>query len=342
MSRYFGSSPLTRGKHDLRDRLTPEDRLIPAHAGKTRRSRRISPSSGAHPRSRGENEVVHEVHPRVQGSSPLTRGKHASAPSCGQAWGLIPAHAGKTRCAPGATVACPAHPRSRGENRERVAVRLDKAGSSPLTRGKPRPRLRIRSRQRLIPAHAGKTMPPRSPRPPARAHPRSRGENSYIPGGDTGVKGSSPLTRGKQGTNRHDHHRPGLIPAHAGKTIARRFSGPCVRAHPRSRGENAQAPDARSIPRGSSPLTRGKLHAGGVGDRRGGLIPAHAGKTRPTRHQRKTAWAHPRSRGENFSHVIRMSPSAGSSPLTRGKPTFIKFLIKADGLIPAHAGKTIG
>ena len=71
-----GSSPLTRGKpnptHDARNR----SRLIPAHAGKTLSPRRRREPTGAHPRSRGENQADRFVMSPHEGSSPLTRGKH--------------------------------------------------------------------------------------------------------------------------------------------------------------------------------------------------------------------------------------------------------------------------
>ena len=71
-----GSSPLTRGKlHTARDERRLEG-LIPAHAGKTpSRSPRLS-LAGAHPRSRGENQIDSKAGNRLPGSSPLTRGKH--------------------------------------------------------------------------------------------------------------------------------------------------------------------------------------------------------------------------------------------------------------------------
>ena len=73
----YGSSPLTRGKHDLRDRLTPEDRLIPAHAGKTEQGTGNREEHPAHPRSRGENSARGDKIAGAFGSSPLTRGKRA-------------------------------------------------------------------------------------------------------------------------------------------------------------------------------------------------------------------------------------------------------------------------
>ena len=91
----------------------------------------------------------------------------------------------------------------------------------------------------------------------------------------------------------------GLIPAHAGKTTSSFASPTTRRAHPRSRGENAQRPRAPVLDRGSSPLTRGKREAGAWFPRRVGLIPAHAGKTTVDRGAQLGAEAHPRSRGEN-------------------------------------------
>ena len=50
-----GSSPLTRGKLRTPIRRQCEDRLIPAHAGKTQTHALHRPIQPAHPRSRGEN-----------------------------------------------------------------------------------------------------------------------------------------------------------------------------------------------------------------------------------------------------------------------------------------------
>ena len=91
-----GSSPLTRGKLLAIKPLEVRGRLIPAHAGKTRRDAGRDASSWAHPRSRGENKTPTTTRWTLRGSSPLTRGKPGWT-SVGQApAGLIPAHAGKT------------------------------------------------------------------------------------------------------------------------------------------------------------------------------------------------------------------------------------------------------
>ena len=70
-----GSSPLTRGKHEIGRSRELRQRLIPAHAGKTQRAPRSDLAGRAHPRSRGENTCNLGIASQSIGSSPLTRGK---------------------------------------------------------------------------------------------------------------------------------------------------------------------------------------------------------------------------------------------------------------------------
>ena len=71
-----GSSPLTRGKPYWPAWVARMRRLIPTHAGKTHPRRPRARHAGAHPHSRGENEMVMDGASSLPGSSPLTRGKH--------------------------------------------------------------------------------------------------------------------------------------------------------------------------------------------------------------------------------------------------------------------------
>ena len=131
-----------------------------------------------------------------------------------------------------------------------------------------------------------------------------------------------------------------LIPAHAGKTGRTPIWECCGRAHPRSRGENADSIRSISPVGGSSPLTRGKRWPRGWPAGRTRLIPAHAGKTSSQAASGSRPMAHPRSRGENSATPTVKGEFKGSSPLTRGKRTDRKFRSVHSGLIPAHAGKT--
>ena len=233
-----GSSPLTRGKPRGGGLEVGDNRLIPAHAGKTPRPLFRGPVSPAHPRSRGENRMAPTTSRAVCGSSPLTRGKQADRHALEDAVRLIPAHAGKTLCLAFAGPLGPAHPRSRGENALPVKINEVSSGSSPLTRGKHCSGLSVYRAGGLIPAHAGKTLPREEHVPARRAHPRSRGENR--------TQGNGPGSS------------PGLIPAHAGKTMDDDGVGLPLPAHPRSRGENWEPIRAYPVLTGSSPLTRGK------------------------------------------------------------------------------------
>ena len=213
-------------------------------------------------------------------------------------------------------------------------------GSSPLTRGKLHGRHPVRVRQRLIPAHAGKTANSPDSRPARPAHPRSRGENYASQGAERTEYGSSPLTRGKRDVCPSERGRRRLIPAHAGKTIGRGDFAASNAAHPRSRGENTSASRAGLLRPGSSPLTRGKHRRRRPDSAARRLIPAHAGKTWRLTVTVLSATAHPRSRGENARGVGETRTTRGSSPLTRGKPEPLPGLVVENRLIPAHAGKT--
>ena len=356
-----GSSPLTRGKPICGAYRDGDDRLIPAHAGKTAEIDSLHLSAPAHPRSRGENaRRVNRVRRRG---------------------GLIPAHAGKTTSSFASPTTPRAHPRSRGENAKGAGNALLGAGSSPLTRGKLHVRVVPVNGCRLIPAHAGKTRSVQCLCRSVRAHPRSRGENLIVDRPANPQAGSSPLTRGKRVSNSREcreirlipahagktrcsgRRQPGrgahprsrgenspgastatsyawLIPAHAGKTCTSHAGIMTDEAHPRSRGENLRGGVVSRLYTGSSPLTRGKRFSLGAVSNPMRLIPAHAGKTCLSRAVAARTAAHPRSRGEN----LRSSPNArslsGSSPLTRGKRPARGSPSRTRGLIPAHAGKT--
>ena len=276
----MGSSPLTRGKRGRLGLLLYGGRLIPTHAGKTLPAWAPTLLARAHPRSRGENIAAAPCCGTTPGSSPLTRGKHGAEPGESLDQGLIPARAGKTDEEPRRGGAQRAHPRSRGENVPVWFRAVSGRGSSPLARGKLASCSFVSTRPRLIPAHAGKTgsLTPHSAS--QRAHPRSRGENRGRGVWLLLITGSSPLTRGKPTSGSSAGERERLIPAHAGKTVDRAHARGAVRAHPRSRGENAPSGRRLDRPSGSSPLTRGKLCE--TGRREGRVV------------------AHPRSRGENL------------------------------------------
>ena len=172
---------------------------------------------------------------------------------------LIPAHAGKTENKAAGNITIRAHPRACGENNVFEFLCVTWPGSSPRMRGKLGPLAASRLAIRLIPAHAGKTW----------------GHRLQCPQ----KCGSSPRMRGKLRWLTLAESRIGLIPAHAGKTCPRRSLNGTRWAHPRACGENLEPTPLSRGKRGSSPRMRGKLTATVSAVTKGGLIPAHAGKT---------------------------------------------------------------
>ena len=207
-------------------------------------------------------------------------------------------------------------------------------------RGKRRHSRHALSRFGLIPAYAGKTLATTTVPHGDGAHPRVCGENAILLVSMLVASGSSPRMRGKPFLTKALEDRQRLIPAYAGKTLARLALHLSRRAHPRVCGENLLTCSLRQKTSGSSPRMRGKPaieKALNTGPR---LIPAYAGKTRGGLRSCGADWAHPRVCGENAA--LDRSPKAlqGSSPRMRGKPSRLHARHLQARLIPAYAGKT--
>ena len=254
--------------------------------------------------------------------------------------GLIPARAGTTCYRPRRSLACRAHPRSRGDHVSALPEPRTQPGSSPLARGPPSSVIVSPTSNGLIPARAGTTLCRLSVRHSRRAHPRSRGDHSSETQNRLVGLGSSPLARGPHLSQWEDEHVFGLIPARAGTTYSRSLCCRVHRAHPRSRGDHRRVSLITLRIVGSSPLARGPRNHGLADTIAAGLIPARAGTTDEGGSERVTARAHPRSRGDHGGARRKPLLRQGSSPLARGPPDAETPVDAAAGLIPARAGTT--
>ena len=211
-----GSSPLARGLQCAQKDDSFASGIIPARAGFTWRSRR---------RRRWRS-----------GSSPLARGLLWALAVILLAARIIPARAGFTTAPRRAGRPPTDHPRSRGVYHARARTHAGNHGSSPLARGLPwAGPARVRA-WRIIPARAGFTGWSRSARRQRGDHPRSRGVYGTTTSPARSPTGSSPLARGLPSTRPCGTIAPGIIPARAGFTRARRREWCRRRDHPRSRG----------------------------------------------------------------------------------------------------------
>ena len=152
--------------------------------------------------------------------------------------------------------------------------------------------------------------------------------------------GSPPRMRGKQLGCDECHCGSGITPAHAGKTSMCRNMLPGIRDHPRACGENLNLESSKNIGMGSPPRMRGKPTFHSDGTVRIGITPAHAGKTAKRAGELMLAKDHPRACGENTVPKIGTPSRMGSPPRMRGKLNGEPWFIAADGITPAHAGKT--
>ena len=300
-----GSSPLARGTRQRQSHVPGHVRLIPARAGNTYFPPFRARAGTAHPRSRGEHSLVIMCQPAMFGSSPLARGTLIQPARESQQPRLIPARAGNTFGVSAAGTPESAHPRSRGEHLEFLAVEVTGLGSSPLARGTRILPPVTRDTVRLIPARAGNTPPVDFDGSEAPAHPRSRGEHCGVINHALAFTGSSPLARGTLLRQLAGAVHGRLIPARAGNTYVVDMSIVASAAHPRSRGEHLMVSHSPAAFCGSSPLARGphldlrSVHGGFR------LIPARAGNTQPARKNIKACTAHPRSRGEHMRVITR-------------------------------------
>ena len=132
----------------------------------------------------------------------------------------------------------------------------------------------------IIPACAGKTWTPFLPLGVAPDHPRMRGEDPKAAFTSDAPVGSPPHARGRLHLNSRRIVVQGITPACAGKTSSRASNAPPRRDHPRMRGEDGVPFEKYARYWGSPPHARGRLAGLRGHDRKVGITPACAGKTR--------------------------------------------------------------
>ena len=189
---------------------------------------------------------------------------------------------------------------------ESIATTLE--GSPPLTRGKALFQGFRQFTDRITPAYAGKRRFRFEPRRNGRDHPRLRGEKLVQLHGQTGMKGSPPLTRGKGSSTLCRCRLQRITPAYAGKSTSSSLSVIFVEDHPRLRGEKRAAQGTAEDSRGSPPLTRGKALLALRKLCFWRITPAYAGKSVTGMPGNAGSKDHPRLRGEKIKHQLRVLP----------------------------------
>ncbi len=150
---------------------------------------------------------------------------------------------------------------------------------SLLARGTLTHHIRVRPRDRFIPAGAGNTTMTHPTAIPTAVYPRWRGEHCDPAGPGTITTGLSPLARGTRANNGCRCVIPRFIPAGAGNTHSCARISPVVPVYPRWRGEHSSIIPRHLYRRGLSPLARGTLVHHSAPPIQARFIPAGAGNT---------------------------------------------------------------
>ena len=253
-----GSSPRMRGKRCVGRVQHPWPRIIPAHAGQTRRDISTSGRSPDHPRACGANAWSPVYGRQDAGSSPRMRGKLHQVQRATHADRIIPAHAGQTRARSRRPYPPTDHPRACGANHRSPRRHPYSFGSSPRMRGKRCHILHGGWYMRIIPAHAGQTYAIKYACELSADHPRACGANAIMASSESSHVGSSPRMRGKLDDLRDMLSRVRIIPAHAGQTGEPYVMRTGMPDHPRACGANLRSFVLFAGDCGSSPRMRGK------------------------------------------------------------------------------------
>ncbi len=131
-----------------------------------------------------------------------------------------------------------------------------------------------------------------------------------------------------------------FIPAGAGNTAPLKICTKAIAVYPRWRGEHYFCNAQRYSRIGLSPLARGTLAKQTSGYAWCRFIPAGAGNTNMGSAVNEIKTVYPRWRGEHQLSDVSLAWRHGLSPLARGTPVHIRFLVARSRFIPAGAGNT--
>ena len=191
-----GSPPPTRGARTQALSAAAVFRITPAYAGSTASSSAYSSFMPDHPRLRGEHAESFRTGSTRLGSPPPTRGARGVGSGMRSWRRITPAYAGSTGVVRVSIVACPDHPRLRGEHPAQKSCRLFPGGSPPPTRGARSDADHHLAFGRITPAYAGSTTSKTVNVYVTGDHPRLRGEHQKSEPESVHEPGSPPPTRG--------------------------------------------------------------------------------------------------------------------------------------------------
>ena len=206
-----------RGKAEVMQIMTDLNRITPAYAGKSFKSRLAFSGISDHPRLCGEKPERITGNLCGLGSPPPMRGK-AKPANTAQSWeGITPAYAGKRLETASLIVRNQDHPRLCGEKFVQNRTINTEQGSPPPMRGKALLETDVYTVEGITPAYAGKSASWYDEECSKEDHPRLCGEKAERRNGEKSRLGSPPPMRGKEPEPKVKTLEIGITPAYAGK-----------------------------------------------------------------------------------------------------------------------------
>ena len=172
--------------------------------------------------------------------------------------GITPACAGRSSSVRGRALAAWDHPRVCGEKTSSVAKMSVESGSPPRVRGEASATIFLKSKARITPACAGRSVCHLLFLLCIKDHPRVCGEKCQPARRPTATPGSPPRVRGEGGDVVVDKCGHGITPACAGRRPFLHADFEQGEDHPRVCGEKSTAFATRLPCAGSPPRVRGE------------------------------------------------------------------------------------
>ena len=192
----------------------------------------------------------------------------------------------------------------------------------------------------ITPAHAGNRPWCRPFLSRLRDHPRTCGEQSESVFSFSIITGSPPHMRGTAAAALAILLLPRITPAHAGNSLNAYTIRHGTEDHPRTCGEQFRVCAAMLAILGSPPHMRGTDFNWFFPVSECRITPAHAGNSKSVGDINCLSWDHPRTCGEQYTKVHRITGDKGSPPHMRGTASDVSCSVCSTWITPAHAGNS--
>ena len=276
-----GSPPHAWGRPRIRERVPVLRGLTPTRVGTTAPVVAHACTAWAHPHTRGDDPDSRSYIRVAGGSPPHAWGRRLKDDSIICPTRLTPTRVGTTPNGPASKPISirRAHPHTRGDDRPARAGDRQGRGSPPHAWGRRRRGRDSGSWRGLTPTRVGTTDLSELRAQRVKAHPHTRGDDTWETPQELFDEGSPPHAWGRPDALDDRRGLPGLTPTRVGTTRCTPRPQRLFPAHPHTRGDDARSSPPASSMIGSPPHAWGRHDRIRAARRTAGLTPTRVGTT---------------------------------------------------------------